>query len=234
MAAPDHKPLVWITRAEPGASATAARVAALGYLPVASPLLRLEPTGEPVDLDDVAALAFTSINGVRAFADASAVRDLPAYAVGDATAEAARAAGFTEVASADGDVSALAALLASARPKGLVLHPGAAEPAGDLVGALAQSGIAVRPLALYRAVDAEPTEALTLWERLSAVLIHSPRAGRALEVLMAARAAPNLRAVVISPAAAEPLKHLDLAGVAVAPLPKEQALLNLLLETNPL
>ena len=62
-------------------------------------------------LDGAAGLLFTSANGVRAFAAASPRRDLPALAVGDATAAAARAAGFADVASAGGNVADLALLV---------------------------------------------------------------------------------------------------------------------------
>lgn len=227
-------PLVWITRAEPGASATAKRVEALGYRPLVSPLLTIEPLPSLVELSGVSALAFSSANGVRAFAAASSVRELPVYAVGDRTAEEARAVGFTRIESAAGDVEALAALIVRRRPDGVVLNPGTAEPAGDLVSALEGAGLKARRLVLYRSVDTEPTAALTAWERLAAVLIHSPRAGRALERLMAARAAPHMRAVTISPAAAEPLKHLDFQTVTSAPLPNETALLNLLVQNTPI
>ena len=43
----------------------------------------------------VAALAFTSINGVSAFAELSDRRDLPTFCVGDATADAARELGVS-------------------------------------------------------------------------------------------------------------------------------------------
>ncbi|OJU10784.1 MAG: hypothetical protein BGN86_15705 [Caulobacterales bacterium 68-7] len=227
-------PLVWITRAEPGASATAKRVEALGYRALVSPLLEIEPLATPVELSGVGALAFTSANGVRTFAAASAVRELFVYAVGDRTADEARTAGFTKVESASGDVEALAALIAERQPRGVVLHPGTSEPAGDLVSALEEAGLRAKRLVLYRSVDAEPTAALTAWERLAAVLIHSPRAARALERLMAARPAPHLHALTISPAAAEPLKHLDFQSVATAPLPNEAALLNLLVQNTPI
>ncbi len=226
-----EKPLVWITRAEPGAEATARRVAALGYEPVVSPLLTMESLADPVGVAGVGALAFTSANGVRAFAAASDVRELQVYAVGDHTADEARELGFRRVESASGDIEALVDLITLRRPKGLVLNPGTAEPAGDLVGDLAKVGITAKRLVLYRAVDSEPLAALAVWERLLAVLVHSPRAGRSLARLMAARAAPRMYAVAISESAAAPLKHLDLAGVAVAPLPNELSLLTLLAET---
>jgi len=234
MAEGTEKPLVWISRAEPGAAETARYVEALGYRPVVAPVLAMENLAHPIGLAGVAALAFTSANGVRAFAAASDMRELPVFTVGDRTADEARMAGFRRVRSAGGDVEALVRLLIEHKPAGLVLHAGTHEPAGDLAGALTKIGIPARHVVIYRAVDAEPTAALAVWEQLSAVLIHSPRAGRALERLMAARAAPQMHAIAISEAAAKPLKHLDLASVAVAPLPNEAKLLTLLTETLPL
>src|SRR4029453_9258545 len=117
---------IWITRAQPGADATAERVRALGHeagvAPVRAGWLFSAVT---LDLSGVAALAFTSANGVRAFADASGERGLKVFAVGAATAQAARAAGFKAVLSADGDVEALAEGIAVRRGelRGAVLHP---------------------------------------------------------------------------------------------------------------
>ena len=78
---------VWITRARPGAEATAAKVAALGFTPVVDPLLEVAPIAASIDLAGVAALAFTSVNGVRAFSALSDVRSSPVFAVGDAAAK---------------------------------------------------------------------------------------------------------------------------------------------------
>ena len=50
---------VWITRAQPGADSTAARVRALGHEPLVAPLLAVRPLeAESLDLRGVAALAF--------------------------------------------------------------------------------------------------------------------------------------------------------------------------------
>jgi uroporphyrinogen-III synthase len=56
----------------------------------------------------VGALAFTSVNGVEAFAARSAWRETRVFAVGAATAAAARAAGFADIVSSEGGVTALA------------------------------------------------------------------------------------------------------------------------------
>jgi uroporphyrinogen-III synthase len=103
---------VAITRAMPEAEITAQRVRELGAEPVIAPLLTIVPCGYDTNTEDAQAIIFTSINGVRAF---PATREARAriLAVGDATADAARAAGFLDVRSADGDVDALAALAES-------------------------------------------------------------------------------------------------------------------------
>ncbi|WP_288759400.1 uroporphyrinogen-III synthase, partial [uncultured Brevundimonas sp.] len=133
-------PRVWITRAEPGAARTAARLLALGMEPVVRPLLAIQTLSpELPDLDAFAALAFTSVNGVAAFAGLSARRDRPVFAVGDATAQAARDAGFARVDSADGDLAALARRIA-AGAAGPVLAAVAETPAGDLAAAVRRAG----------------------------------------------------------------------------------------------
>lgn len=223
---------IWITRAQPGADATAERVRALGHEAVVAPLLavRVLPDFE-VDLTGVAALAFTSANGVRAFADACGERNLRVFAVGAATAQAARQAGFRSVLSADGDVEALAEGIGIRRGelKGAVLHPGAAEPAGDLAGALEKHGVEARRLVLYEtapvALSAEAAEALV---HSDAALLHSPRAAQVLAKVLKAHPAPELRALGLSKAVIKPLARTPLAAKTYPPFPLEAALLNLI------
>jgi len=223
---------IWITRAQPGADVTAERVRALGHDAVVAPLLavRVMPDVD-VDLRGVAALAFTSANGVRAFADASGERNLKVFAVGAATAQAARAAGFKAVLSADGDVEALADGIAARRGelRGAVLHPGAAEPAGDLAGALEKHGVEARRLILYETapVDLGAAQAEALG-RSDAVLLHSPRAAQVLAKLLKAHPAPGLRALGLSKAVVKPLARTRMAAKAFPPFPLEAALLNLI------
>lgn len=176
-------------------------------------------------MDGVTALAFTSRNGVDAFAGLSAGRALPVFTVGDATADAARAHGFASVRSADGALADLADLLITEAPgsgpgQGLVLVPGALEPAGDLPALLANH-VRARALPVYEAVEtgvAPPTG-------FDAVLIHSARAARALRAL---GPFSGEAAVVLSAAAASGLG--DGAGLEIrsAAAPDESALLEAL------
>ncbi len=220
---------VWVTRARPGAEATAARLAALGFEPLVAPLLALRfiPGGE-IDLGGVAALAFTSANGVAAFAARSPERGLPAYAVGGATAAAAREQGFARTVSADGDVTALATVIAAHGPHpGEVLHPGPAEPAGDLMGDLSARGVRVRALTVYETAPCPPgPEAAALIAGAVAVLLHSPKAAHALAAHLADRPALHLAAVCLSAAVAAPLAGADLASIRIAAEPTERALLD--------
>lgn len=220
---------VWITRARPGAEATAAKVEALGFTPIVDPLLEVAPITTSIDLAGVSALAFTSANGVQAFARLSGERALPVFTVGRATALSAREAGFARVSSADGDVHDLARLIAAAQPRS-VLWAGAREPAGDLVALLNDAGAPARGVAVYETVQRAPSEAtLTLLDQPLTVLLHSPRAARGLAAILGGRPARALRALCLSEAVAAELPALaDPSSVASAPRPDETALLSLL------
>ena len=221
---------IWVTRAEPGAARTSARLKALGHQPLVGPLLFVRDV-ESASPPPFAALAFTSANGAAAFARRDPERGKPVFTVGDTTALAARQAGYSDVRSADGDVEALAELILSESPlPGLVLHACAAEPAGDLVGALKAGGQKAERLTVYEAAlaDALPEGALDA----EAVLVHSPRAGEALAALVPPGSVGAMAAYVLSPSCTEPLAGLGFRSVAVAETPHEASLLALLPTKN--
>lgn len=226
-------PRVWVTRAQPGADETADRVSALGIEPVVAPLIEVRRLDAgAIDLTGVAAIAFTSANAVLAFAEQCAERTYPVYAVGGRTANVARAAGFAEVISADGDVEALARLIAARAPMaGALLHPRAARVAGDLAGLLAGSGVPVRSLPVYESIIA-PSGAATraAFKSATTILLHSPLAARAFADLAASHgeACARMAALCFSPNVATPLAALPLRRVEVAAAPNEAALLDLL------
>lgn len=220
---------VLVTRAEPGASETAERLRALGHAPVVEPMFAVEPL--PAALPRFDALAFTSANGVRAFAKLSERRDAPAFCVGGRTAEAARDAGFAKVVSADGDVAALVETIASlAAPDARVLHSGNETSRGDLAGTLTARGRAAVFVPTYRAVPVErpgPALAAQLEGRASfdAVLAHSPRGAEILGGFLAraANRAP-FGLAAMSKAAAAPLAAFA-ERIEIATTPDEAALL---------
>ncbi len=216
---------VWITRAQPGAGATAERVRAMGFEPFVAPLLEVRTVkGPPIDLAGVGALAFTSANGIEGFTSRCTDRGLPVFTVGDATAAAARDGGFEQVISADGDVKALADMIKRHRTgiRGDVLHPAAAETIGELPA---------RKLVVYETVPARLAPDLARRvASMDAVLLHSQKGARILADILRRNPAPNLRLVCLSQAVASPLKDIPAREIVAAALPNEEALLNLLID----
>ncbi len=227
---------VLVTRPREDAAPLATALAAEGHETLIQPLLRIEPADPPPALDfaGVQALLFTSANGVRALAALTGRRDLPVFAVGDASAEEAHRAGFAAVESAAGDVEDLARLVtARLRPAdGVLFHGAGASLAGDLKGALEAAGFTLHRVVLYKAVAAgdfapEVREALAAG-RLDAVLLFSPRSAETFVTLVTglglAAALETCSAVCLSAAVAERVGALPWRRVAVARRPDRPSL----------
>ncbi|HEY7989926.1 MAG TPA: uroporphyrinogen-III synthase [Stellaceae bacterium] len=235
-----------VTRPRDDAATVAAALTARGIEPILAPLLHIEPEPDGTArlggaLAGVQALLFTSANGVRAFAQASHRFELPAYCVGEASAAAARIAGFRAVASADGNVADLAELAAArlAPGNGALLHVAASVVAGDLAGALETKDFTVRRVALYRAVEAKrfPDEIAALLRagEVALALFFSPRTAELFVRL--ARAAGltehcgKMIAICLSQNVAAALEGVRWRRIAVARAPTLDALLAVLDET---
>lgn len=168
-------PLV-VLRPEPGSSETVAMASKLGLAPIASPVFRIEPVAwaapDPRAFDG---LLFGSANAVRHGGERLAsLRDLPVYAVGPRTAEAARAAGFRIAAAGAGGLQSLFETLAG--PLRLMRLGGEEQVALTL-----PTGITMETHTVYRAspLPLSPDAAAALREG-AVVLLHSSAAARRL------------------------------------------------------
>ncbi len=144
-------PTVLITRPDPYGAEFAATLRAQpgGDLAmVLSPALRIEARGAVPDLTGLRWLIFTSRNGVRYFAAGSERRDIPVYAVGDATADEARSIGMDAI-SCGGDARDLLARIEADKARGPMLHLRGAHAAADIAGALNDAGMVVGEAVLY-------------------------------------------------------------------------------------
>jgi uroporphyrinogen-III synthase len=212
------RPLV-ILRPEPGASATAEAARAMGLQPLVMPLFRTEAipwqAPNPFRFD---ALLLTSANTIRGGGtELERVRSLRAHCVGEATAAAAREAGFAVASSGSGGVEGLLRSL----PPGLrLLHLGGAdrqEPSRDRQE--------ITSIDVYRAVELPAPEALAEIDG-SVVALHSARAaarfGRLSDDLGLSRGSLALVAMSERSAAAagDGWERVD-----VAPEPADSALL---------
>lgn len=230
---------VLITRPEAEAASLRARLADRGIAADCAPLLEIRIRRDTaLPLDGVSGLLFTSANGVRAFAANATRRDLAVWAVGEASAQAARAAGFGDLHTAGGDVEKLAALVrAQARPQdGALLHVAGSVLAGDLQALLQADGFSVRRAVLYEAAAATalPAETAAAFAagQYDAVLFFSPRTAATFARLALAAGcadgAVSTMAACLSANVAAAVDVLPWRRVAVAAEPREAALLALL------
>jgi uroporphyrinogen-III synthase len=183
-----------VTRPEPEATRTAERLRALGHEPVMAPLLEAIFLDPPQPAFQPAAILLTSGNGLRGllrWSFPASWLDIPVFAVGDRTAEAARDAGFSKVLSANGDGDALAtlAIAALAPGAGTLLYPAAVDRAGNWPERLIAAGHALSLVEVYRmdpATRLPDSVANDLRQRrIDGVLLYSPRTAKTFVQLVA-------------------------------------------------
>lgn len=222
---------VLVTRPAEQAAATARRLEATGFAPVLAPALVIHAQ-RLAAIPPVQAVLVTSANAIPALP--ARLRRLPLLAVGDATAECARAAGFADVASAGRDAAALAALAAKRLDPGAgpVLLAAGVSQGTALAVALRGAGFRVLRRIAYAARPARglPAPARRALARgtVRHALFFSPASARAAVRLLRGLPTAAVTALAISPATAAALSPLKWAGIRVASSPDQEALLALL------
>lgn len=184
---------VLVTRPEPDAAATAARLEAAGHTAICDPLLIIEPLASELSVDPCHAVVLTSVNGARALAlhpELPALQMLPLYTVGRRTAAVAPA-GFRDVRVAGGNGEALVALLRQdISPGSRLLHVCGEDRAVDLEAELGGNSISVDLLVVYRARAAgllsPGTIAALRGRQIDAAFHFSPRTAATLVALAGA------------------------------------------------
>jgi uroporphyrinogen-III synthase len=228
---------VLVTRPRPGAEATARRLEAMGLEPLVVPLSETVPLPPPEELPAVPdAVAVTSANALRHAPPQLLERlvTLPCFAVGEATAAAAREAGFADVATGSGDAAGLAVHAAAAlKPGARLLHLCGRVRLSDFEALLAEAGIVVLPVETYdsRSVGDVSDELLRAagGGAVDAVLLHSATAAAAMTDLLALPALRNLfestRFYAMSNRIATTLGDAGGRQVSISEEPNESALL---------
>jgi uroporphyrinogen-III synthase len=147
-----------VTRPEEGGARSAETLRARGHEVLLAPLLRIEAIAD-ADLGAApfAAILLSSANAARAIAAHPRMRELdalPVLAVGARSAGSARAAGFVNVHSAEGNAQDLAHAAAArfAGSRAPLLYLAGEDRARDLAGDL--GGLIVHTVAVYRAIKA--------------------------------------------------------------------------------
>lgn len=231
---PDAAPgAVLVTRPEPGASETAARLRRAGLVAVVAPFLTVRTCAAELP-GGLQAVLVTSGNALAALP--ARLHRLPLLAVGDRTAERARAIGFSSAHSAEGDAAALArAAVARFDPAGGALLLASGRGQGEaLAGSLRDAGFAVHHRSVYAAegVAAFPEPAArALGTGVRAALFFSAETARVFVRLLPPGLAPALagaEALAIGAAAAAALRGLPFRAVRVSVRPTSDGVLALL------
>lgn len=231
---------ILLTRPEADAQRTATALRARGHEAIVAPLLRIEILSDAdLGAGPWAGIVVTSANAVRAVAAHrrhNELRGVAVFTVGERTAQAMRAAGFTNVISADGDVKDLAALVARRlKPVAPLLYLAGAERSGDLAGELRGQDFVVQTVLVYRVSVADEfprAAAVALAAGIHGVLHFSRRSAEAY--VNAALGGGLFAAALTSPVhyclsarVAEPLNAAGAANIRIAARPDEAALLDL-------
>jgi uroporphyrinogen-III synthase len=234
-----------VTRPEPDGERTAQALRARGHAVVLAPLLRMETIAFVLPEQAFSAVVLTSANAARAIADhpgRAQLTALTAFTVGRRTAEAARALGFRDVRSADGDKGDLVDLLRADLLRTDLLRIESSDRAPllylageDRAGDLAAAGLPVHTAVVYRALKADhfppPVAAALAQAELDGVLHFSARSAEAY-LDCAARGGIGNQALApvhycLSRQVAAPLSAAGAVVVRVAARPDEAALLEL-------
>lgn len=227
-----------VTRAEPGASETAATLTGFGLEVIKTPALRIET--HPLQADwppsEGEFVIFTSANGVHAYIEAGWSTDHFAVCVGPATTAAAADAGFENLMNTDGNADHLVeGILDSFDPATTpFVHYANDAAAGDVCNKLTAAGYHARFVPLYGAVPIDWSEVGALLSvglgEQSAILVHSAKAAKVVNDWLneGQIATESLLLVAISERAAAPLNHRAWHCVQTAEHPNEMKLIEAL------
>ena len=230
-----------VTRPEPEGEETAAHLRAQGHEVLVAPLLRIEAaTDAGLGVGPWSGIIMTSRNAARAIELHPRCRELlglPVFTVGRRTAASARAVGFSEVLSADGDADDLVRLIVArhAAIGGPLLYLAGADRAADVAGDIRQCGLLADTVVIYRAVGADEFPAsvrAALAEGNLDGVLHLSRRSADIYLACARNAGLLDRALLpahycLSAQVAEPLIAAGVRRVAIATRPDEAALVDL-------
>jgi uroporphyrinogen-III synthase len=225
-----------VTRPDPDGARTAEALRTRGHDVLVAPVLRMEPLDIEIPDRGYGAVVLTSANAVRAIAahpQSTMILALPVLAVGQHTADAARAAGFRNVRSADGDSSDLLRVLKN----GVWAQPHLYLAGEDHTSDLAQSPNTIT-VVVYRMIKVDrlgPTVEAALDAGQIAGVLHFSRRSAQAYLDCSARADMLARALAplqfcLSKQVAAPLQAAGVPDIKIAPRAQETALIALISE----
>ena len=235
---------VIITRPIDQSRILAEKLQVFGYKVFVSPLLRIIPIPKRLNLSPVQAIVFTSANAVRPFSELNSERNLPVFAVGHATAQAAELLNFNNISIGEKNAESLIGQIINKHsPKdGLILYISGERVTSSVEKLLLRHGFRVQRQILYRAEAAKrfSSEAMRAIENkeVKIILFFSPRTAKIFLNLMKVggneRFYGDMIALCISDSVASNLHRNMWKKILVADSPSTDAMIGALKAVVPL
>ncbi len=229
---------VLVTRPDPAAQRTIARLEQRGFRVLHQPLLTIERLEAPLPNGSFDVIIVSSAHAVPALSDHwSTARSLPVLATGQATANALKTAGFTDVIAANGGLIELVGWLVTTDRKPTprnVLFPRACQTAHDLGALLAPYGVKVENWPVYEAIPADKfsDDVAKAFNEGSVghVLLYSARTAQTFADLLTSsgNSLGQTRLICLSKAIADSLPSVLQSNCQVASAPSDDAALDCL------
>ena len=221
-------PALILTRPAPQAEIFAAEIAARwagAVRIIISPLLRIVSLPVVEDLSHIKGVIFTSAHGVAAAQDTNLPHGLPAWCVGDKTAQLASDAGFDSIVG-PGDAVRLVDKIQSRRPVGPLAHLRGHHTRGGIAGKLTGAGIGCIDVVAYdQLAQSLSDDARHALQGVEPVIIplFSPRTATILAEQSPFTAPVQL--IVISTAVQSAAAAIRVKSVSVAGTPDAEAMI---------
>lgn len=216
---------IWLNRPAADSAATAQALAAMGVETLIAPLTQIATRAVALE-QPPEALLFTSRHAVPAVAPGP----MPVFCVGASTAEAARAAGFSNVITGDGDVLSLLPIIADhLRAGSRLTYLSGEDIQVDVTPLLAARGIAVERIVAYEAVAETvlPPALVAAWPAVTGVAFYSARSAAIACALLRDAGLPTDRcdAFCMSLTVAQEAARLPWRSLQAAHVPTSHAML---------
>ena len=217
-------PRIWITRSQPLAEQSAARLLDMGYDAIAASLIQVKFTPIRLALPENAHLIFTSRNALRAFALHITERNFPCLCVGDATAKAARGFGFAQAVSANGNADDVVAWAQDNISRDTpIYHIAGNHPRGDIIERLEAFGFSNAQREIFYNTDIVSHDPRPFKCGDDIILLYSPLAAKSLISL--GLDMEEMGIISISAAVDAALGDISCKSRLIAARPREDSLL---------
>ena len=232
---------VLVTRAQPAASRTAARLASLGHEAIIFPLFEIKDTSTEIPTNPFAAYIFTSSNAIEVLQERQwrpVNPDAQVFCVGEKTAQSASSLGFTHITHAQGGARKLAEkiICANLPASSNILYFTTPDRSFDLKSHLAPYELNIENLDIYRAepIQFNADEFLTSFNETApdVILCYSKRSAEQLADLINSTKIEcrlkDIRLIAISEQAIGNLSQYHWNQTNVSPVANEEAMFHIL------